>query len=77
MGLPRQPAEGHAGKVTISTLDGALRVSGQGTLTPPTRFAFKGEARATDAQAKALEPLLSLMGPQRADGARDLNWRVN
>ena len=70
-------AEGHAGKVAISTLEGALRVSGQGTLTPPTRFAFSGEARAADAQAKALEPLLNLMGPQRADGARNLNWRVN
>jgi general secretion pathway protein N len=70
-------AEGHAGKVTVSTLEGALRLSGQGTLTPPTRFAFTGEARAADGQAKALESLLDLMGPQRADGARDLNWRVN
>ena len=69
-------AEGHAGKVTVTTLDGPLRVTGQGTLTPPTRFVFTGEARAEAADAKALEPLLELLGPARPDGARALAWQA-
>jgi general secretion pathway protein N len=70
-------AEGHAGRVTVSTLEGALSIAGQGTLTPPTRFAFSGEARAEASRAAALEPLLNLLGPARADGARTIAWRVN
>ncbi|MDQ3027048.1 MAG: type II secretion system protein N [Pseudomonadota bacterium] len=69
-------AEGHAGKVTVSTLEGRLRVTGHGTLTPPTRFAFTGEARAEAAAAQALEPLLNLLGPARPDGARALSWQA-
>ena len=69
-------AEGHAGKVTVTTLEGRLRVTGQGTLTPPTRFDFTGEARAEAADAKALEPLLNLLGPERPDGARSLAWQA-
>jgi general secretion pathway protein N len=68
-------AEGHAGKVTVTTLEGPLQVSGQGTLTPPARLVFTGEARAEGAQAKALEPLLNLLGPARPDGARALAWQ--
>lgn len=68
-------AEGNAGKVAITTLEGPLRVTGQGTLTPPARFAFSGEARAEGAQAPALAPLLDLIGPARPDGARALNWQ--
>ncbi len=70
-------AEGHAGQLKVTTLEGPLQISGTGTLTPPTRLAFSGEARATGDQAKALEPLLNLLGPVRADGARTLDWRVN
>jgi general secretion pathway protein N len=70
-------AEGRVGKVTITTLEGALRIAGTGTLTPPARFAFDGEARAEGPQAKALEPLLLQMGPRRADGAQVLAWRLN
>ena len=70
-------AEGHAGRLKVTTLEGALQVAGEGTLTPPTRLAFKGEARAAGEQAKALELLLNLLGPARADGARTLDWRVN
>ena len=69
-------AEGHAGKVTVTTLEGPLRISGQGTLTPPTRLAFNGEARAEGEQARALEPLLNLLGPARPDGARTLAWQA-
>jgi general secretion pathway protein N len=69
-------AEGHAARVTVTTVSGALRIAGQGTLTPPTRFAFSGEARAVPESAVALAPLLDLLGPARADGARAIEWRV-
>lgn len=69
-------AGGHEGKVVVTTIEGRLRVSGRGTLTPPTRFSFTGEARADDADAKALEPLLNLLGPARPDGARTLAWQA-
>ena len=70
-------AEGHAGKVVVSTVEGRLRIAGQGTLTPPTRIVFRGEARAEGADAKALEPLLDLFGPARPDGARALDWQTH
>jgi general secretion pathway protein N len=70
-------AEGHAGRVRVTTLEGPLRITGEGTLTPPTRFAFTGEARAEGPQAAALEALLARLGPARADGSRALEWRVN
>jgi general secretion pathway protein N len=69
-------AEGHAGRVTVATVEGPLRITGQGTLTPPAGFTFSGEARAAGQQAVALEPLLSRMGPARADGSRALEWRM-
>ena len=69
-------AEGHAGRFALTTLEGPLRITGQGTLTPPARVAFSGEARAEGAQARALEPLLNLLGPARPDGARALNWQA-
>lgn len=69
-------AEGHAGRLTVTTLEGPLQVAGKGTLNPPARLAFSGEARATGAQEKALEPLLNLLGPARIDGARTLDWRL-
>lgn len=62
-------------QVTVTTLDGPLRVTGQGTLTPPLALAFSGEARADAAQAQALEPLLALIGAKRADGAHAIEWR--
>jgi len=62
--------------VTISTVEGPLRITGQGTLAPPARFSFTGEARAEGPQAAALEPLLGRMGPARADGSRALEWRM-
>lgn len=70
-------AEGGPAKLEVTTLDGPLKVSGQGTFTPPTRVAFSGEARAEGESAKALEPLLDLMGPRRPDGARALEWRFD
>lgn len=62
-------------RIGLATLDGPLRINGQGTLAPPSTFTFSGEARADAAQAAALEPLLNLMGPRRPDGAYGLDWR--
>ena len=69
-------ADGGAMKIDASTLQGALRIAGQGSLTPPGNFAFNGEARAEGPNARTLEPLLDRLGPKRADGARTLQWRT-
>lgn len=70
-------ADGGPAKVAITTLDGPLRIAGQGTLTPPARLEFSGDARAEGPDARSIEPLLDLLGPRRADGARALQWRLN
>lgn len=69
--------EGARARVALSTLEGPLEVSGQGTITPPSRLAFSGEARARGPAAASLQPLLDLLGPRRADGSRTLQWRLN
>ena len=58
--------------IDVTTLGGPLRVSGHGTFTPPGRVSFSGEARGEGEQARALEALLDMMGPRRADGAREI-----
>ncbi len=68
-------AEGGPARITLATLDGPLRLAGTGSFAPPASLAFSGEARAQDTSANALEPLLNLLGPRRADGARALEWR--
>jgi general secretion pathway protein N len=65
---------GGAAKLTLTTLEGPLRLAGDGTLTREGRLAFSGEARGEGAAAQALEPLLDLIGPRRADGTRALRW---
>ncbi|HSJ99490.1 MAG TPA: type II secretion system protein N, partial [Myxococcota bacterium] len=67
-------AHGPGAKIDVATLDGPLRLSGEGTLTLPARLEFAGEARAEGPNAAALAPLLDLLGPRRADGARALKW---
>ncbi len=69
-------ATGGPAKVLVSTTEGALRITGEGSIESPSRWRFSGEARAEPAQAGALEPLLGLMGPKRADGAAGLEWRT-
>jgi general secretion pathway protein N len=69
-------AEGAAARVNVATVEGALRLSGQGRLEFPTRFSFTGEARGEGANAAALDPLLNLLGPARADGVRAIDWRT-
>lgn len=68
-------AEGGPAAFTVTTLDGVLRIAGHGSFAPPDTLAFSGEARAAGPSAAALEPLLNLLGPRRADGARTLEWR--
>jgi hypothetical protein len=60
---------------TVATREGPLRVSGHGTYAMPGRITFSGEARSDADQARALEPLLDLMGQRRSDGARSLEVR--
>jgi len=63
-------------KVALSTLAGALRMSGQGEVKLPAGATFTGEARGEGTSATALDPLLDLMGPRRADGARAIEVRI-
>ena len=67
--------EGPQARVALSTLDGPLKLSGTGALTPQGRLTFSGEARAEPAQAAALQPLMDLLGPRRPDGSRELRLR--
>jgi general secretion pathway protein N len=78
MGTYRLEARGEGGpaKVKVTTLSGPLRISAQGELSA-SRAALSGEARGEGDSAKALEPLLDLFGPRRADGARSLDIRLN
>ena len=67
--------DGGPAKVTLNTMEGALELAAEGTFSPPTRIALRGEARPQPAAAESLEPLLNLLGPRRADGARSFDWR--
>jgi general secretion pathway protein N len=69
--------EGAQARLTLTTIEGPLELAGQGTITPPARLAFSGEARAQGPAAASLQPLLDLLGPRRADGARTLQWQLN
>jgi general secretion pathway protein N len=78
LGAYRLVAHADAGsaQISVTTIEGPLTVSGKGTLTPPHRLAFSGEARGEGVAAKALEPLLDLLGPRRPDGARAVEVRL-
>ena len=65
---------GGPARVTLATTQGALRLSGDGTLEGLQRFAFTGEARADGPQASNLTPVLDLLGPRRPDGSRALRY---
>ena len=60
---------GEPSQVSLVTVDGALRLSGTGTLTP-TGLRFRGEATAAEAEAAALSNLLNIIG--RRNGARSV-----
>ena len=67
--------EGGPARVVLSTMEGPLRLAGQGTLDAG-KLDLTGEARAEGPQAAALEPLLDLVGPRRPDGARSFEWHL-
>lgn len=67
--------DGGPARITLTTLDGALALRGEGTLAPPA-FTFNGEARAQGPQADAVAPVLDLLGPRRADGSREIAVRL-
>ncbi len=70
-------AAGGPAQLTLTSLEGPLRLAGRGTFTVPSRIAFSGEARTEGPQAQMLEPVLDLLGPKRADGSRALEVRWN
>ena len=70
-------ARGGPAALELTTIEGALKLAARGTFTPPGGVALSGEARAEGDSAQALAPLLDLIGPPRADGARALELRVN
>ena len=63
--------------ITVTTVEGALRIAGKGSFAPPSRLTFSGEARGEGPDAGALEPLLNLIGPRRADGSRAIDVRLD
>lgn len=53
-------------QMQLTTLDGALQLSGQGGMSGG-RMRFRGEARASDAERGALENLLNIIGRREGD----------
>jgi general secretion pathway protein N len=67
---------GESVKLALSTIAGALTMSGKCEVRLPRGTTFSGEARGEGPSAAALDPLLNLMGPRRADGARAIEVRI-
>lgn len=63
------PANAGGARLTLVTTDGALRLSGDGTLGP-NGVRFRGEASAAEGSQQALDNLLNIIG--RRDGARSV-----
>jgi general secretion pathway protein N len=63
------PAGGGSAQLGLSTMQGALQLSGNGTLGPGG-VRFRGEARADSGEEAALANLLNIIG--RRDGARSV-----
>ncbi len=62
-------AQGSTSRLQLSTQDGALQLSGEGSLGP-NGLTFRGEARAEAADEPALNNLLNIIG--RREGARSV-----
>lgn len=60
-GAPDAPPQ-----LSLSTLEGALQLQGQGELTP-SGLRFRGEARASEAEQGALDNLLNIIGRREGD----------
>jgi general secretion pathway protein N len=69
MSLSGEGAQGGVSQLKLSTQDGALQLSGDGTLGP-NGVRFRGEARAAAADEPALNNLLNIIG--RREGARSV-----
>jgi general secretion pathway protein N len=69
MSLTGDTANPGTSTLLLSTQDGALQLSGNGSLGP-TGLRFRGEARASAAEETALSNLLNIIG--RRDGARSV-----
>ena len=69
LGVRGNAASGDAATLTLMTIDGALRLSGQGEWTG-TGLRFRGEAQAADGNETALNNLLNIIG--RRQGARSV-----
>ena len=69
MSLAGDPANPGMSTLSLSTQEGALQLSGNGTWGPGG-VRFRGEARATPDEAQALSNLLNIIG--RRDGARSV-----
>ncbi|WP_428420148.1 type II secretion system protein N [Methylibium sp.] len=67
--LDSDPATAGTAQLTLSTTEGALRLSGQGALGAGG-LRFRGEASAAEADQPALTNLLNIIG--RRDGARSV-----
>ena len=74
-GQPIPRAELLTIKVTLATVRGPLRLSGDGTLAISGRLAFTGEARSEPGRERDLEAVLALVGPRRPDGAHAFSIR--
>ena len=64
LGLQGQPAGGEAATLQLDTLDGALRLSGNGQWTG-AGLRFRGQAQAADGQGAALANLLNIIGQRQ------------
>ena len=69
MSLSGNGAQGGVSQIKLSTHDGALQLSGDGTLGP-SGVRFRGEARAEAVDEPALNNLLNIIG--RREGARSV-----
>lgn len=66
--------DGRATRMSLATLSGALQLSGSATIEPTGAFRMQGSALAAPASRESLAPLLSLLGPARADGSIPFEW---
>jgi general secretion pathway protein N len=69
LGIAGDPANPGIASLTLATLEGALQLSGSGTLGP-AGFRLRGEGRAAPTEESVLRNLLNIIG--RRDGARSV-----